>query len=191
MHKNNGKNKKPATRRPVILIAVICILAGFIGGAGFSSFQLGKESPSTGPAMPSKKGNRVDALKTEATRNPGSEKAWINLGNAYFDSDRYLESIDAYSKALEIDPDNANVITDMGVMYRRSGQPQKAVSAFDRAIAADPAHETARLNKGVVLLNDLEDTKGAVAAWEGLLQINPFFMVGDNKSLQEVVEAYK
>jgi len=186
MHKNNENNKKP-----VILVAIFCILAGFIGGAGFSSFKLGKESSSADPAMPSQKETPVDALKTEVMRNPGNGKAWIQLGNAYFDSARYLESIDAYSKALEIDPSNANVITDMGVMYRRSGQPQKAVAAFDRAIAADPAHETARLNKGVVLLNDLEDTKGAVAAWEGLLAVNPFFMVGENKSLKEVVEAYK
>lgn len=83
------------------------------------------------------------------------------------------KAIDAYSKALEIAPDNANVLTDMGVMYRRLKQPEKAIEAFDKAAKVDPSHEMCILNKGVVLLHDLNDMDGAVKAWEDLAIINP------------------
>ena len=185
-----GKKKKTAARQPMTWIIITCVLVSFIAGAGFSAFQLGNGSPGTA-SMPSGVSSRIAALKAEVTRNPDNVNAWINLGNTYFDSDQYQASIDAYSRALELDPLNANVITDMGVMFRRSGRPEKAVEAFDRAIAADPTHETSRMNKGIVMLNDLNDTRGAVAAWEGLLQLNPYFMVGNGKSLKEIVAAYK
>ena len=61
----------------------------------------------------------------------------------------------------------------LGIMYRRSGQPQKAIEAFDRAIATDPKHENSRFNKGIVLMHDLNDREGAIAAWEELVEVNP------------------
>ncbi|WDP92831.1 MAG: tetratricopeptide repeat protein [Desulfobacter sp.] len=184
-------NKKQFSRHSMVFIIITIAVASFIGGAALSSFQLGSSPSPAGQPVPSQMDNRITALEAAVKKAPDTPAAWIELGNAYFDSDQYQASIDAYARGLALDPLNANALTDMGVMYRRSGQPQKAVDAFNRAIAADPKHETARMNKGIVLINDLNDTRGAVAAWEGLLEINPFFMVGGGKSLKEVVASYK
>ena len=95
-------------------------------------------------------------------------------GNLYFDADQYEKSIQAYRKALELKPDNADVWTDMGVMYRKAGRSDEAVKAFDQATAVNPKHEVSRLNKGIVPLHDLQDPAGAIRAWEGLLKSTPW-----------------
>ena len=76
-------------------------------------------------------------------------------------------------------------------MYRRSGNPKKAVEMFEKVIALDPQQENARFNKGIVLLHDLKDEEGAVAAWEGLLEINPVAMAPNGQSVDELIQQYK
>ena len=78
-----------------------------------------------------------------------------------------------YEKSLELNPRNANVLTDLGIMYRRNGQPQKAIEKFDEAIVVNPRHEMSRVNKGIVLMHGLGDREGAIESWEELLGINP------------------
>jgi tetratricopeptide (TPR) repeat protein len=100
--------------------------------------------------------------------NSGIAGSWTQLGNTYFDSDLYEKSIEAYRKSLSLEPNNPDVWTDLGIMYRLSGHPVKAIEAFDRAMVIDPKHENSRFNKGVVLLNDLEDEVSASREWEDL-----------------------
>jgi tetratricopeptide (TPR) repeat protein len=117
--------------------------------------------------------------------------AWVELGNNYFDTDQYDKAIRAYQRSLEIQPNNANVLTDMGVMYRRSGKPQEAIKAFDKAMEVDPKHEVSRFNKGVVLLHDLNDTQGAIRAWEDLMTVNPVALTPSGQSVDQMVTQLK
>ena len=111
--------------------------------------------------------------------------------NHYFDTDQFEKSIQAYEQALALEPNNANVLTDMGVMYRRSDQPQKAIAAFDKAIAVDPGHEISRFNKGIVLMHDLNDREGAVKAWADLVRINPLAKTPSGIPIKEMVDKLK
>lgn len=116
--------------------------------------------------------------------HPGDADAWTKLGNLFFDSDQFENSITAYQKSLKISPGNKNVMTDMGVMYRRINQPEKAVDIFDRVIEQDPLFETARFNKGVVLIHDLNDIQGGIRAWEDLVSINPLAMAPNGEAVR-------
>ena len=62
---------------------------------------------------------------------------------------------------------------------------------FDDAIKADPKHEVSRFNKGIVLLHDLNKPEEALHAWEELLQVNPFAMAPNGKSVDKLVTIYK
>ena len=139
------------------------------------------------PARP----DMIASLEDETAKNPQNTKAWVQLGNEYFDSSQHEKAIWAYQKALELDPNNANAWTDLGVMYRRSGKPQEALQAFDKAIEVDPNHEPSRLNKGIVLLHDMQDFDGAIAAWEGLLAVNPVAMAPTGRSVDEMIQQMK
>jgi len=126
-----------------------------------------------------------------AKENPDSADTWIRLGNIYFDTARHQLAIEAYEKSLALAPNNANVLTDLGVMYRRSDRPNEAIASFDRAIAVNPKHETARFNKGIVLLHDLGDEKGAIKAWENLVEVNPVAVTPSGISVDEMVTEMK
>ena len=193
MAKQQQTTQAKYVRKETFLIVTLLALAvGFFGGVVFAVFKSDSRAPV--PSAPVQMGapapagsDRIAALEREAQANPGNANAWTELGNAFFDSNQYDASISAYRKSLEIDPGNPNVWTDMGVMYRRSGKPEEAIKAFDQAIAADPKHEISRMNKGIVLLHDLNDFKGAIDAWEGLLEINPIAMAPNGVSIDQMV----
>jgi tetratricopeptide (TPR) repeat protein len=76
-------------------------------------------------------------------------------------------------------------------MYRRSGNPMEAIRSFDKAIELDPQHEISRMNKGIVLLHDLGDEKGAIRAWEELLKINPLAVSPTGQSVAQMLSRMK
>jgi len=51
--------------------------------------------------------------------------------------------------------------------------------------------ETSYFNKGVVLMHDLNDSAGALKAWEGLLKINPMAKAPNGQLVMELVEKLK
>jgi tetratricopeptide (TPR) repeat protein len=76
-------------------------------------------------------------------------------------------------------------------MYRNTGQKDKAIESFDKARELDARHEPSRLNKGIVLLFDMNDPAGAIASWEELLRLNPEAKMTDGTSVREFIEQLK
>jgi serine/threonine protein kinase len=115
---------------------------------------------------------RISQANKIVTSDPQNVNAWISLGNDYFDTEQTQKAIHAYGKALEIDPDNPNVLTDQGVMLRKFGLYDKALSNFERALKIDPNHKTSLFNAGVVYAVDLKDQKSARPYWKKYLEID-------------------
>ena len=186
------------------LVALLALAVGFFAGVMFAIFKSDSapvpgqpraqmpqaQSPQPQAVDPGRL-NMIAALEKETQANPANVKSWIELGNSYFDTGQHEKSIQAYRKALEINPNNANVWTDMGVMYRRSGNPQEAINSFDKAAEVDPKHEVSRMNKGIVLLHDMNDIDGAINAWEDLLEVNPVAMSPTGQSIDQMVQQMK
>ncbi len=112
-------------------------------------------------------------LQTVAEKNPGDAKARVDLGNVYFDAERYPEAITWYQQALKIHPNDADVSTDLGVCYYYSNDADRALQQFEASLKANPTHVKTLLNQGIVLAFGKQDLKGAVAAWEKLIQMAP------------------
>lgn len=148
------------------------LLIGFVCGVLYSALQT-PTPVSTGEHNHEDAAALIMQLEQQTSSTPEDVQAWVQLGHAYFDSDQPKKAISAYQQALTLTPGNTDVMTDLGVMYRRNGQPQKAVEMFNNVLQVDPAHEQARFNKGVVLLNDLNDRKGAIMEWKRLVSANP------------------
>jgi cytochrome c-type biogenesis protein CcmH/NrfG len=184
--------ENPTTRRGIIFPVIIAFAAGFICGAAATIYKLtpAPADPHAGHTQQTRLDEMTAALAAEVERSPGNFQAWVQLGNLYYDSNDPEKAFAAYEKALGLEPNHADILTDLGVMYRRSGRPKQAVASFDRAISIDPSHETARFNKGVVLVHDLNDTAGAIAVWQALSEINPVFTAPNGQSLDEVIRHY-
>ena len=181
-----------------LMVSLLALAVGFFGGVVFTVFKSDSKAPVASapaqmgtPAAAPADSERVAALERQAQADPGNVKAWTELGNAYFDAQQYEKAISAYRKSLELNPNDANVWTDLGVMYRRAGKPEEAIKAFDQAIAVDPKHEVSRMNKGIVMLHDLNDFDGAIQAWEGLLEVNPVALAPNGVSIDQMVSQLK
>ncbi len=173
---------------------VLCLVIGFVSGTIYSSFKLApvqSGAPANTKGAPQNSSPDLSAkmlqLEQYLQQHPKDAEAWAQMGHLFFDTHQYADAIKAYTRSLEIQPDNPPVITDMGVMYRRNKQPEKAVEAFDRAIQVDPNFETAMFNKGIVLLYDLKDVPAGLAAWEDLLTVNPMAMAPNGESVDALI----
>lgn len=131
---------------------------------------------------------KIASLQFAAQQNPNNAETWTQLGHAYFDTNQPAKAIEAYNKSLAIIPGNVPVLVDLGVMYRRNSQFDKAIEVFDQALELQPGFEQALFNKGVVLYNDLGDTKGAVLVWKELLTINPGAQGPNGALVSDMVE---
>lgn len=116
---------------------------------------------------------RISQLQSVVARDPKNVQAWIQLGNDYFDTRQFQKSVEAYGRALELKPNDANVLTDQGVMYRELGQYEKAIENFQKAAKADPKHVQSLFNLGVVYANDLKQPQKATEAWKKVIQVAP------------------
>ena len=133
----------------------------------------------------------IRKLQAVLKETPDNVQAWVELGNAFFDIDRFGDAINAYEKSLSIQPDNPHVLTDLGVMYRRNNEPEKALTAFNKAIAVQPDFETAWFNKGIVYMHDLNDIPKAIESWEQLVKVNSMARTSGGKLLSEMVDNLK
>jgi cytochrome c-type biogenesis protein CcmH/NrfG len=166
------------------LSIVAAFIAGIVVGVVVTVFHEEKTpsppaaiSPPSATNVPSPPApdlsKQIEALQGILKEDPRNLKALIELGNVYFDTDQAEKAIEAYSKALQIEPNNSDVRTDLGIMFRKKGDFDRAVSEFKKAAQTDPGHVNSRYNLGVVLLHDKGDVKGAVAAWEDYLKVEP------------------
>jgi tetratricopeptide (TPR) repeat protein len=183
---SNQVTDKNWTAREAYLLAMVTLFVGLIAGYLFH----GSSSPSIATAAPAQSGSTApavpDSLQSpeqlkvmiqpmlDAARvNPVDPKPLVEIGNAYYDHKFYPEAIQYYQKALALKPDDINVRTDMGTAMFYSGSPKEAIAEFEKSLKLDPNHAQTLFNMGVVKSQGLNDRKGAIAAWQHLLDTNP------------------
>ncbi len=191
-------------KETMYLAAAVSLCIGFFIGSVFVSYKLGTMG-GTGQQMPPQQqaqsgggqdmsveiSAKILELEQVVKQDPKNVNAWVSLGNLFFDSNQYKNSIEAYEKALLLKPGVPPVLTDLGVMYRRNGQPDKAIEKFELAIKADPQFEVAMFNKGIVLMHDLNDLEGAIKAWEDLVNKKPMAMAPNGESVDALLQRLK
>jgi cytochrome c-type biogenesis protein CcmH/NrfG len=197
--KNMEKPIERVSEKSVVSYGIVALafVAGLLAGVLLTLYKTG--GAPTMPPPPSQMEHKTSAelldqiagLEFKTSQNPGDIAGWIQLGNLCFDADLPEKAIAAYDKALALNPGNADVLTDQGVMYRKAGKYDKAVQSFDKAVAVNPKHEIARFNKGIVLMHDLNNPKGAIQAWEELLAVNPLAMAPNGQSIDEMLKKMK
>lgn len=180
-----------------LVYIIVALLVGLLGG--FLIFSVtNKNKGAAAPAVPMGSGSPADYTMriTEAEKivaqDPKNYMVWVQLGNDYFDTEQPQKAVNAYGKALEIDPNHqnsANVLTDQGVMYRKMGLFDKAVANFEKASRIDPRHAQSLFNLGVVYANDLKQNDKAIAAWQKYLAIDG--MSPQGQQVKAMVEELK
>lgn len=174
------------TNREAYLLALVCLMAGLLIGYIFhgSAAPVNPVVASTpagaaiaAPAQPAPSVKDLEPLAgpllMKLKVNPKDSETLIQLGNLYYDHQLFADSVPYYTRALEAQPKNVNVRTDMGTAYWYSGFPDKAVAEYEKSLTVDPNHANTLFNLGIVRLEGLSDAAGALRAFEKLLASNP------------------
>ncbi len=111
----------------------------------------------------------LDTLK----QNPNDLETLTKLGNLYYDAQQFDKAVEYYAKVLNANPSDVNVRTDMGTAYWYMHNPDRAIAEFQKSLSYQPTHPQTLFNLGMVKWQGKKDPKGAVEAWQKLLQTNP------------------
>jgi tetratricopeptide (TPR) repeat protein len=174
-------------RRDAILFGIAGVFFGVLVGWIIGAQQATGTSPvAAAPSTPAQTASgsaqqsppafdeaRASQLKATADRNPSDADIRVQLGNLYFDAERYDEAARWYEAALQVDPKNVNASTDLGIAYYYSNQPDRALAQFDKSLALDPKHSKTLLNIGIVRAFGKQDLDGAEKAWQRVIDVAP------------------
>lgn len=177
--------------RTLLTGLVIGVLAGFFLGyfAGSSAFrstptlavQAAPAAPAAGAPIPSalnqlESQQRIASAEAALAADPKNVQGWVLLGNDYFDLHQHQKAVDAYAKALALDPKGpgaADVLTDQGVMYLDLKAVDKAIANFKLASKLNPKHQHSLFNLGIAYSQYKQDPAAALQAWKKVLEIDP------------------
>lgn len=117
--------------------------------------------------------DRINALKRRLQSDPRDLGAAIELANLYYDVGMHQQAIGFYEQAVAIQPNDPNLLTDLGSSYQATRQYEKALELFARARQVDPSHWQSLYNQAVVLGFNLGRFDDAEAALKKLEQSHP------------------
>src|SRR5262249_44621757 len=90
----------------------------------------------------------IPFLERASQRDPRSDAAWANLGQAYDYTGRHAEGLTAYERALTLNDTQAWVWNNKGDALLDLGRPAEALAAYERALALDDTQAWVWNNKG-------------------------------------------
>ena len=112
--------------------------------------------PQAGPQQDPAVQQEMQQLEQHVQENPNDVAALRRLGDLHFDQANWAQARDVYSRVLQIEPGNADVLSDLGVVYRGLKDYPKALAQFDEAQRLVPQHWMSRYNEAIVLAFDLQ-----------------------------------
>lgn len=105
---------------------------------------------------------------------PTNKRAYVSLGALYHNRHEFNKALQAYKKALELDPRCTLVYNDLGNLYHVSGEYDKAFQAYEKALQINP--NDARAYNGLGLLyHALKKYDNASGAFQKAVELYPDF----------------
>ena len=111
--------------------------------------------------------------------NPQARGAHHNLGNYLQAERRYGEAQAAFQTALEQQPNNPSLLSDIGALLQKQGRHEEAIARYREALRLKPKHKNANQNLAGVLVKTgtLRLNQGrheeAIARFREALRLNP------------------
>ncbi|MBN9203331.1 tetratricopeptide repeat protein [Methylibium petroleiphilum] len=117
----------------------------------------------------------VDQLAERLKSRPDDAEGWQMLSRSYAALGRHAEAVDAYRKAVALNPRDPSLLVDLGaslVALDRDAMHGEPTRLVERALALDPAHPKALAFAGLIAF-DRKDYATAVKHWEALARVEP------------------
>lgn len=196
----------PWRAQQVYAMAVVCLLAGVAIGYLFR----GSQSPahtvqqaSSAQPVPMAGGMRgqmpsiADMKQMADTKaapvleklksDPQNGDLLIQAGNMYEAAHQFKEAVGYFDKALQVDPKNVAIRTEMASCMYYNGDVDGAISQLQQGLHYDPKGANSLFNLGMITWQAKKDGKGALAAWQELLKSNPQLSADRKATVQKLM----
>jgi cytochrome c-type biogenesis protein CcmH/NrfG len=196
--------------RQVYAMAVVCLLLGLAIGYLFrgskspappvpeaSGAQPAATAGAMGGQMPSLDQMRQMADKKAAPLleklkvDPNNSDLLIQIGNIYKATHQFKEATGYFDKALQVDPKNVAIRTEMASCLYYDGDVDGAISQLQQSLQYDPKDANSLFNLGMIKWQAKQDGKGALAAWQELLKSNPQLSADRKATVQKLMADVK
>ncbi len=122
---------------------------------------------------------RVAELTKAVQANPNDTTSLFELGEMNFQSERWQDAIDWFTKLLAVDPTNTHARTDVGTANFNLGRYEEARAAWEEVVRRSPNDAQAHYNLGFYYLNSpTPDMDKAIAEWQKVVDISPDSQLG-------------
>jgi superkiller protein 3 len=112
----------------------------------------------------------IGAYQKALIHNPLSGKVYASLGKIYYsEKNLYYESVQAYKKAVDLDPVNTEARMGLAEVYEDKGLYPEAIAEYKKVVELDPRNTGALYNLAVVY--EKVDPKESIALWERYIQL--------------------
>ncbi len=131
----------------VVIVAVPFGLYDWLGSPDIPDQPFAQRLKAAPPQGPGSIETAVATLAKRLESEPGNQRGWMLLGQSYTALRRYEEAADAFQKAAELAPDDAEALMALGeslVMTAEGTVIPAARKAFEAALALEPQHLGAR-----------------------------------------------
>jgi len=192
--------------KQVYAMAAVCLLLGLAIGYLFRGSQSPAASVPEAEAthaasMPGAMGGQMpslDQMKQMADKkaaplleklksDPNNNDLLIQVGNIYKATHQFKEAAGYYDKALQVDPKNVAIRTEMASCLYYNGDVDGAISQLQQSLHYDPKNANSLFNLGMIKWQGKQDGKGALAAWQELLKSNPQLSADRKAAVQKLM----
>ncbi len=124
------------------------------GARGAPQAEAAASQPAAQPGTAQRVGSldeMIQRLVDRAQKEPGKAETWRMLGWSHSAIGRFGDAVEAYGKAVALEPRNAGLQSALGEAIARAADGKvtpAAVAAIDAALAIDPGETRARYVKG-------------------------------------------
>ena len=91
-------------------------------------------------------------LKCAIAKREEFPEAWNNLGFCYHSRGEYKDAQQCFERAIQIEPDNADLLNNIASIYVNNGTPQECINWCEKALKIKPDHQNAIWNLGLAHL---------------------------------------
>src|SRR6266849_223213 len=132
--------------------------------------QTGLVMPTIAPAI------KADTSRGAPPVPQRTKRQWIDEGDAHYDAGRYKEAVAAYSRAIELDPRDADIYFNRGSAYHDLKEYRQAITDYDRAITLNPTYAVIYCSRGNAY-HDLKEYRKAIADFDRTIELDPNYAV--------------
>jgi cytochrome c-type biogenesis protein CcmH/NrfG len=192
--------------KQVYAMAAVCLVVGLTIGYLFRGSQspvaaqpsAPTQASAAAPGMGSGQMPSLDQMKTMADKkaaplleklktDPANTELLKQTGDIYEATHQFKEASSYYDKALQVDPKNVPIRTQLASSLYYNGDADGAIAQLQKALTYDPKDANSLFNLGMIKWQGKQDSKGALAAWQLLLKSNPNLKSDQKATVQKLM----